>query len=119
MASSKRLKAVSKKGVKGAEKVDGLGPKEKAKIRTALRRVWAWSYARKKALARVVGEDGFSKCEQCKKIAPKVHVDHVVPVGEIDEGFIARLFVPSTGLQILCVRCHRFKTNYQRRKSKS
>lgn len=119
MAKKSGVKKVSKKCQKSVKKIDGLGPKEKAKIRTALRRVWAWSYARKKALARVVGEDGFSKCEQCKKVAPKVHVDHVVPVGEVDEGFIARLFVPSAGLQILCVRCHRFKTNYQRRKSKS
>lgn len=104
-----------KRAKKGAEKVDGLGPKDKAKIRTALRRVWAWSHPRKLALSRVVGEDGFSKCEQCKRVAPKVHVDHIEPVGEVDEGFINRLFVPSDKLQILCPKCHRFKTNLQRR----
>lgn len=57
-------------------------------------------------------------CADCSEVFPRkaVAVDHkepVVPVTGWDsfDGFICRLFCPSTGLQVLCKPCHKEKTN--------
>lgn len=100
---------------KTKEKVDGLSPHDVEKIRIAIRRVWSWSFPRRKALGRAIGEDGFYYCEKCKIKTPKVSVDHIVPVGLVDSGFIERLFCPSNGLQILCKKCHCEKTKEDRK----
>ena len=76
--------------------------------------VWHWGYPKKLVIARCTGKDGFLKCEKCKKRVPKVFVDHIVQVGDVDSGFIARLFCPSSGLQGLCAECHRLKTKEER-----
>lgn len=99
-------------------KIDGLSPADIAKIRTAIRQVWHWSYPRKLCVARCTGKDGFQKCEKCKKRAPKVFVDHIINVGDVDGGFIARLFCPSSELQGLCAECHRLKTALERKAKK-
>lgn len=102
---------------KKAEKVDGLGPREIARIRSAIREVWQRSsLARKLVVDRCLNFDasGFSTCEGCKAVCAKVLVDHITPVGEVDGGFIARLFCSSKQLQGLCKRCHDAKTKAER-----
>lgn len=101
--------AKRKKKVK-TEKVDGLCPEDLARIRTAVRQVWTWSVQWRKAKARNIGKDGFPRCELCKKKVPKTYVDHMVSVGEVDSGFIERMFVSSIYLQNLCKDCHGVKT---------
>jgi len=105
---------VKKRKKKVVEKVDGLSPKDISRIRTAVREVWYWSTPRKLAIARAIGKDGFPRCDGCRKKVPKTYVDHLVNVGKVDGGFIKRMFVPSSGLQNLCKRCHDKKTREER-----
>lgn len=107
-------KASAKKKKIKVEKVDGLSAADVAKIRTAIRQVWHWSYPRKLCAARCVGKGGFSYCEKCKKKVPKVFIDHIENVGDVDGGFIKRLFTPSKNLQGLCHDCHKIKTAEER-----
>jgi len=95
-------------------KTDGLGPYEIKRIRSAIRQVWSQCYARLLVIKRCTKEDGFSYCEICKKITPKLKVDHIEPVGDVRDGFITRLFCPSTRLQGLCNECHKIKTKNER-----
>jgi hypothetical protein len=100
-------------------KVDGLGPEDVKKIRAAIRLVWQRSsYARKLCVERATHKDGFPRCELCKKKVPKIFVDHIEVVGDLDDGFIPRLWCPSSGLQALCKVCHQKKTNEERRTAK-
>lgn len=103
-----------KKSVKKVEKIDGLSGEDIRKLRIAIRQVWSWSYPRKLCVKRCTGPDGFFVCELCKSRSPKIQIDHVVKVGDVDEGFIARLFCPSSGLRGLCLECHRKRTNDER-----
>lgn len=110
-----------KKAKKAARKIDGLGPHLKSKIRSALREVWHRSEARKLVVARVALPNGFSRCEdaECKnKKYPKVYIDHTVNVGDVDHGFIDRMFVPSDKLKALCKKHHDAKTKDERAASK-
>lgn len=91
-------------------KTDGLGSYEIGKIRSAIRLVWQRSRARKLCVLRCTGEDGFTYCEKCKSITPSLKVDHIHRVGDVDGGFIERLFCPSASLQGLCKMCHDLKT---------
>jgi hypothetical protein len=96
---------------KKTPKVDGgIDAKQLTKIRSALRQIWRYSLAHKITTARCVGRGGFSHCEKCGKRAPKVYIDHIVPVGDLLHGGIERLFVASSGLQGLCKPCHAVKT---------
>lgn len=97
---------------------DGLGPLEIKKIRTALRLVWHRSRARKLCVDRCVGKDGFAVCEKCKKKTPALKVDHIIPCGAVDGGFIDRLFCPSSELQGFCKQCHDEKTALEKRAAK-
>ena len=92
------------------KRIDGLGVVDIEKIKKALRKVWAWSYARKLVIARCTQVDGFVHCEKCKIRTPKIFVDHIVPVGIFNKEYIERLFVPSKELQGLCKKCHASKT---------
>jgi len=108
-----------KKKVK-KEKIDGLSGSDIARIRSAIRQVWSWSHPKKLSLKRAFWhKDGFPRCEKCKSKVPKVYIDHIEPVGDLDGGFIARLFVPSKGLQALCKKCHNEKTNQERKQKKN
>jgi len=100
------------------EKIDGLGADDIRKIRTAIRQVWSWSYPRRLCVERATGKDGFPRCEKCKKKVPKVYPDHIQNVGEVDAGFIKRMFVSSQFLQALCRSCHGKKTRAERAQSK-
>lgn len=91
-------------------KIDGFGPREKQMVRNAVRQVWQRSLARRLAVKRATGADGFPRCEGCGKKVPKVTIDHMVAVGEMDGGFLERMFCPSSGLKALCYPCHGKKT---------
>lgn len=104
---------------KKPEKIDGLSPKDVEKIRSAIRKVWMWSYPRRLAKERCKDENGFFVCELCSMVTPTIHIDHIVPVGNVDAGFIERLYCPSSGLQSLCARCHNDKTKEERKRIKN
>lgn len=104
---------------KKREKIDGLSPDDIKKIRAAIRQVWSWSTPRQLCIARAIHIDGFPRCENKRcpkrgKPVPKVHPDHITPVGDVDAGFITRLFCPSAYLQALCKKCHDQKTYIER-----
>lgn len=105
----KKQKAMKVKKAKTLP-VDGMSAKDKKNLRNHIRQVWSWSYAPRLVRKRCLRPDGFSDCEMCFVICPKVFVDHVRPCGKLDAGFIARCFVPSKKLQGLCDKCHRIKT---------
>ncbi len=96
------------------QKVDGLGPEEIKRVRSAIRQVWSWSHAKRLVVQRCTDKDGYPRCEKCKKRCPKIFVDHIEKVGDVDEGFLKRLFVPSTKMQGLCKKCHDAKTKWER-----
>lgn len=96
------------------EKVDGLSRHDIAKIRSAIRQVWHRSHVRKLVVNRCIGRGGFSYCELCKTRSPKIFIDHLLEVGDVDGGFIDRLFTPSKNLQGLCKKCHDAKTKKER-----
>ena len=105
------------------EKIDGLSMVDVRKIRAAIRKVWHWSYPKKLATARATKKDGFAYCEakDCPakgKKVPKVYIDHIEAVGDVDAGFIKRLFCESKKLQALCKSCHTKKTNEERKENK-
>jgi len=102
-------------GKKKIGKTDGLGPLEIKKIRTAIRLVWHRSWARALVVKRCTGKDGYYRCELCKKKTPKIKIDHIKQVGDVDEGFIKRLFCSSKELQGLCDPCHKVKTKAERK----
>jgi hypothetical protein len=90
---------------------DGLGPKERKSIDSAIRQVWYRSKARAMAVKRCLDKQGFTRCEKCQKRTPKIKVDHITACGPVDSGgFITRLFCPSNALQCLCHACHAPKT---------
>jgi len=96
---------------KKIEHTDGLGPHELKKIHSACRLVWQRCHARRLVQKRCTGADGFYYCEECTQRIPLMKIDHITPVGSIyDDGYIRRLFCPSSGLQGLCHKCHVAKT---------
>jgi hypothetical protein len=90
---------------------DGLGPKESVSLSRAIRQVWHRSHSRGLVIKRCTGADGFLHCEKCKQKVPKIQIDHIEQAGNLkSEGFIERMFCPSSGLQGLCIKCHAVKT---------
>lgn len=95
----------------------GLSAKEIAKLRSAIRMVWQrGSYARKLTIKRCLDMQGFPQCDYCDSTVPKIYVDHIVPCGAFDGGYIERMFVSTEGLQGLCKKCHDRKTKEERKK---
>lgn len=88
----------------------GISPKQAQQLRSAIRKVWSWSYARKLCIKRSTGVDGFPICEKCGTKPPKVFVDHIEPCGALGNGYFDRMFVDSTKLMALCAKCHAKKT---------
>lgn len=81
------------------------------RARKILRELWHQrSWQKKAALARATDAEGFTVCEECKRRAPKVHVDHIEKCGEPDASFLARLFIEPAQLKVLCLACHGAKT---------
>lgn len=112
MAKTKKEKAAPVDG--------GLSVKEKKSLRDAIRQIWyRQSYARKLVVKRCLVEGGFSRCELCLEVCPKIAVDHTTPCGTLDSGFIERCFVSSDVLQGLCKRCHAAKTKQDKVREKT
>lgn len=104
------------------EKIDGLNPDEIEKVRKAIRQVWNWSYSRRLAKKRATNEDGFQICEATyhkgDRVVPKIQVHHLKTVGDVDSGFLERLFCPSKDLLCLCLKCHNLVTKEERKTKK-
>ena len=97
--------------------MDGLGPAEIKKIRNALRLIWQRSLAHKLVKKRCTDKAGYLRCELCKKRTSAFNafkVDHIVRAGDVDEGYVKRLMVPSVQLQGMCHKCHNEKTKAER-----
>ncbi len=102
---------------KKGEIIDGMSPDLERKYSAAIRKVWAWSKMRRLAIKRATNEEGFIVCEndECGLVTPKANVDHIIPCGNIMKpGYMKRLNCPSSGLQVLCPKCHRAKTKVER-----
>lgn len=100
-------------------------------IKSGIDRIWNWWPPRKEVIvaATVYLEDGTEaqKCIKCNTICSVVkigkrrkrgvQVDHIDPVISVEHGFqgwdiyITRKFVPKEKLQVLCLKCHRKKSN--------
>ena len=77
---------------------------------------------RRDAIRNARVSPGVVKCEECNKrmkenVKPKPYeVDHIVPASEPSakikswDNFFTRLFVPASGLRVLCKPCHGSKT---------
>jgi hypothetical protein len=114
-AFSADMESQSEMAKKKLEKVDGLGPADEKRLRTAIRQVWSWNHARRLCIARATDKKGFGHCEKCKAKVPKLFADHIKPVGTFDaRTFIEKMFLPSKKLQALCKRCHDSKTREER-----
>jgi Zn finger protein HypA/HybF involved in hydrogenase expression len=106
--------------LKTIPKLDGFGPAERKAVHSAVRLVWQRSLARRLAVKRATDAEGYIRCEQCHQRTPKHHVDHIEAVGEVGgEGYIQRMFVPSSQLRVLCPPCHKPKTNRERKRKKA
>jgi hypothetical protein len=91
---------------------DGLGPHERKRIDSAIRKVWYQSKPRQTCVKRCTDKEGFTWCEKCDTRTAKIKIDHIIACGPVDsDGFIKRLFCTSKGLQGLCGDCHQLKTN--------
>jgi hypothetical protein len=119
MSPKNRSKKLVRLKAQKTERIDGLSPKDIEKIRKAIRQVWQWSHMWFLVRKRCLLPNGFSRCEKCKQRCPKVFVDHKNPVGDVDSGFIDRLFCPSKDLQGLCKKCHDDKTKQERKDAKA
>ena len=65
------------------------------------------------------------QCNKCKKWFPdkQINIDHITPAGELNKaddlpGFVERLFVEQSGLQVLCNSCHTIKTKQEKEQLK-
>lgn len=83
-------------------------------VKKSLRRVWGRSKQRQGALLKAKVERGKYVCACCGKVFRRkdIDVDHKIAIGRFDnfDLYIERLFVDSSGLQILCKVCHKKKT---------
>lgn len=101
-----------------------------------LRRIWGWAPERRKVLENAKVKTQTKKCSckarRCKhtkyrcdvcrqvQIRKGVAVDHREPVVYPSQGFkdwntyIARLFCKQGNLQVLCVTCHKTKTQKEK-----
>lgn len=96
----------------------GLSKKQIQQLRSAIREIWMWSYARKLVIKRCETKDGFSRCEGCKRKVAKVFVDHIEACGDVEDGgYLERTFRASRFLQGLCSECHKLKTKKEREES--
>src|ERR1700722_20114596 len=89
-------------------------------IKASLRRTWGRSKQRQSALKAAKVAYGKYKCNKCGGIFQRkmIEVDHIVAIGKCKDFniYIERLFYPSSGLQILCVACHRLKSKKDNKK---
>ncbi len=83
------------------------------------RECWGWSKERKVALMRASVGPELWKCEQCDREPlqrAERQVDHVEPVENVGgwdndwNAWLGRLFCPIEGLMVLCLECHKAKS---------
>lgn len=103
-------------------KIDGgIIPEEVDRLRKAIRQVWQWtSVARKNCIKRATNAEGFGVCEnpECRKIVPKVTVDHNEVMGDPREpGYIVRMYCGSEKLTALCLSCHAKKSRLEKKEA--
>lgn len=94
--------------------------KTKAKIVTALRRIWFYSAIRREAAKRAK-EGSFFRCMKCKGLHEKIQIDHIEPAIDPKTGWIGYdsfinrlLFCSVDNLMPLCASCHKKKTNKEK-----
>jgi hypothetical protein len=110
----------AKKKEKAKPQDGGFNPKQKQQLRSAIRQVWSWSYARKVCVARATRKDGFGVCEKCKSVVAKLFADHIEPCGDVlSPGYLERTFRSSKHLQALCKKCHDKKTREEAKARKA
>lgn len=102
-------------------RIDGLDPIDLKNIHRVVRQVWSWSQGPRLVRKRCTREDGFQYCEDphCetkgRRPVPKIQVDHIQNVGEVGgPKYIEKMFVPSSKLRGICVKCHAKKTKIER-----
>jgi 5-methylcytosine-specific restriction endonuclease McrA len=81
-----------------------------AKLKLAIRKVWAFSPSRRSALKSAYLEDQRWRCSICSRDTERAHVDHISPVGLFTgwDSYIRAMFEGE--LQVLCRECHLAKT---------
>lgn len=77
-----------------------------------------YSDQRKEAMNRNKSEDGFHRCELCKKLTEEVNIDHEPPVVLVTgfDGYsevFERMFCSSDKLRKLCPPCHSKKSSFE------
>ena len=88
-------------------------------LAAAARKVWRWTPERREALKKSAVPVDYWLCAKCKKVVPRVQVDHIVPVGPAPKSFdgwddfYKRLFCEASNLRALCVPCHKEATKKQ------
>lgn len=99
-----------------------------SKLRSAARKLWLWSDARRAALKAAKVGPGLWWCFTCGIHTKKPEVDHIyragstpgakgAPVGATWDEFYRRLFCPASELRILCKSCHLQVTQAQRQEA--
>lgn len=93
----------------------------KSLLIAALRRLWLMSKPRQEALRAGRVSRGRYRCADCQAVFPRkaVQVDHIDEIGTWTswDVYIDRLFCDVSNLQLLCVPCHKAKTNRRSRAS--
>ena len=59
--------------------------------------------------------DEYFRCEKCRGLQEKVHIDHINPCVPLTgwegyDSFITKLFCDPLELQVICEKCHSKKT---------
>jgi hypothetical protein len=86
----------------------------KSKIVPAIRRIWFHSPLRREVVNRAK-VDEYYRCELCRGLQEKVHIDHIEPCVPLTgwdgyDGFISRMFCDPSKMQVICEKCHGKKT---------
>lgn len=119
-AVKEKLSKAQRAKIKREQRVDGgIGSIEKAAIRSAIRLVWQrTSKAREICKKRAFIEKGMYRCEICSDVVGDIKIDHNVEVGDLDSGYLERLWCPSSELTAMCAKCHNEKTKEERKRAK-
>jgi hypothetical protein len=90
-----------------------------------LRKYSYWWKERMEALKDAKVDEGLYKCAICENGFPRasVHLDHKEPVVKIEgfttwDDFINRLYCNKEGFQVLCIDCHKVKTDTENEERK-
>lgn len=99
-----------------------ISPRIKKFLIPILRRSWLRWTARQNVIKAARVERGSYQCNICKQVGFKrqqLHIDHISPVVDIEDGFttldeyVSRLYVNEDQLQAVCHLCHEIKTSVE------